>query len=108
VVTIRPGYPPEEKAQNAVLSAQQQFLFCEQSAQNRGVPRNRSVKTNGERYLQDILWKESLLAVKVSTECQTVEELISRLQEKLPQNSAVTRQRNTSTVSCGSSNSGGW
>jgi hypothetical protein len=84
--------------QNAAPSAQQQLPFFEQSVKNHGISRNRSVKTNGERYLQDILWKESLLAVKVSTECQTVAELISRLQEKLPQHSAVTRQRNTSTI----------
>jgi len=48
--------------------------------------------------LQDILWQESLLAVQVSLGCQTVTELISRLQEKLPQNSVVTRRRNTSII----------
>jgi hypothetical protein len=56
------------------------------------------VKFRGKRYLQDILWKESLLAVRVSLDCQTVAELISRLQEKLPQNSLVTRRRNTSII----------
>jgi hypothetical protein len=56
------------------------------------------VKTHGGRYLQDILWQESLLAVKMAVDCQTVAELVSRLQEALPQNSAVTRQRNTSTI----------
>jgi len=48
--------------------------------------------------LQDILWQESLLAVQVSLGCQTVTELLARLQEKLPQNSAVTRRRNTSII----------
>ncbi|HXH08413.1 MAG TPA: hypothetical protein VNP04_01360 [Alphaproteobacteria bacterium] len=39
-----------------------------------------------------------MLAVKVSLDCQTVPELIAGLQEKLPQNSAVTRRRNTNTI----------
>jgi hypothetical protein len=48
--------------------------------------------------LQDILWQESLLAIKLSLDCPTVAELITRVQERLPQNSAVTRRRNTSIV----------
>jgi hypothetical protein len=36
--------------------------------------------------------------VQVSMDCQTTAELVARLPEKLPQNSAVTRQRNTSTI----------
>jgi hypothetical protein len=58
----------------------------------------RSVKREAKRYLQDILWQESLLAIRVALDCQTVAELNARLQEKLPQNSAVTRRRNTSTI----------
>jgi hypothetical protein len=33
-----------------------------------------------------------------TTDCQTTAELVARLPERLPQNSAVTRQRNTSTI----------
>src|SRR5215475_9696191 len=39
-----------------------------------------------------------LLAVQVSMDCRTTAELVARLPEMLPQNSAVTRQRNTSTI----------
>jgi hypothetical protein len=60
--------------------------------------RVRHVKPDGKKYLQDILWQESLLAIKVALDCQTVADLIARLQEKLPQNSAVTRRRNTTTI----------
>jgi hypothetical protein len=41
--------------QNAAPSAQQQLPFFEPSVKNNGIPRKRSVKTNGEHYLQDIL-----------------------------------------------------
>jgi len=60
--------------------------------------RKRRVKADGERYLQNILWEESLLAVKLSLGCQTMGELVSRLRENLPQNSAATRRRNTSII----------
>ncbi|MBI3990395.1 MAG: hypothetical protein HY347_12370, partial [candidate division NC10 bacterium] len=55
-------------------------------------------KASGNRYLQNILWEESLLAVKLSLGCQTMGELVSRLRENLPQNSAATRRRNTSII----------
>ena len=75
---------------------QQPLPFLDRPAE-KAVPA-RSVKHGGKRYLQDILWQESLLAVQASLSCQTIAELIARLQEKLPQNSAVTRRRNTSIV----------
>jgi hypothetical protein len=77
---------------------QQSLPFVTQPVKESVPARNRTVKNHGERYLQDILWKESLLAVKMSVDCQTVAELISRFQESLPQNSPVTRRRNTSTI----------
>jgi hypothetical protein len=77
---------------------QQSLPFQDQPAESAVSARVRSVKRDGKRYLQDILWQESLLAVKVSLGCQTVAELIARLQEKLPQNSGVTRRRNTSII----------
>jgi hypothetical protein len=58
----------------------------------------RRVKPHGKRYLQDCLWQESLLAVKVSLECRSVAELITSLRECLPQNSVETRERNTSII----------
>lgn len=58
----------------------------------------RRVKPHGKRYLQDCLWQESLLAIKVSLECQSVAELLSRLRDRLPQNSVETRERNTSII----------
>lgn len=60
--------------------------------------RKRQVKAGGQRYLQDILWKESLLAIRLSLDCQTVSELATRLRKDLPQNSAATRQRNASII----------
>jgi hypothetical protein len=79
-------------------SIQPLLPFPDQPA-NKALPaRIRSVKRDRQRYLQDILWQESLQAVKVSVDCQTVAELIARLQEKLPQNSAVARRRNTTTI----------
>jgi hypothetical protein len=79
-------------------SIQQPLPFLDQPAEKTVPARARSVKRDGKRYLQDILWQESLLAVQVSLNCQSVADLIARLQEKLPQNSAVTRRRNTSIV----------
>jgi len=76
----------------------QQLAFFELPLDN-AVPRLvRWVKPHGKRYLQDCLWRESLLAVKVSLECQSVAELIPRLRECLPQNSVETRERNTSII----------
>jgi hypothetical protein len=60
--------------------------------------RVRSVKHDGKRSLQDILWQESLLAVKASLGCQTVAELTTRLREKLAQNSAVAQQTPNETA----------
>ena len=71
---------------------QQSLPFQDQPAEKSVSARVRSVKHDGKRYLQDILWQENLLAVKVSLECQTVAELTTRLREKLPQNSAVAQQ----------------
>jgi hypothetical protein len=79
-------------------SIQQSLPFQDRPAEKSMSARARSVKRDGKRYLQDILWQESLLAVKASLDCQAVAELIARLQEKLPQNSAVTRRRNTSII----------
>jgi hypothetical protein len=79
-------------------SIQHPLPFPDQPDEKAESPRAPSVKRDGKRYLQDILWQDSLLAVKVSLDCRTVPELIARLQEKLPQNSAVTRRRNTNTI----------
>ena len=79
-------------------SIQQPLPFLDQPLEKAVPARARSVKRDGKRYLQDILWQESLLAVQVSLNCQSVADLIARLQEKLPQNSAVTRRRNASIV----------
>jgi hypothetical protein len=79
-------------------SIQQPLPFIDQPTDKAVPARARSVKRDGKRYLQDILWHESLLAVKLSLDRQTVAELIARLQEKLPQNSGVTRRRNTSII----------
>lgn len=65
-------------------NAQQLLPFLTQPSEQAIPARVRTVQNHGKRYLQDILWKESLLAVRVSLDCQTVAELISRLQEKLP------------------------
>jgi hypothetical protein len=79
-------------------SIQQPLPFIDQPTDKTVPARARSVKRDSKRYLQDILWLESLLAVQVSLDCWTVTELIARLQEKLPQNSLVTRRRNTSII----------
>jgi hypothetical protein len=77
---------------------QQQLPFLTHPTNSQVSDQHRQVKPYSRRYLQDILWKESLLAIQVSMDCQTTAELVARLPEKLPQNSAVTRQRNTSTI----------
>lgn len=76
----------------------QQLSFFELPLDNAVPPVVRPVKPHGKRYLQDCLWRESLLAVKVSLECHSVAELITRLRERLPQNSVETRERNTSII----------
>jgi hypothetical protein len=83
---------------NAGPAPQQQLPFFTQPTNSQVSDQHRQLKPYSKRYLQDILWKESLLAVQVSMHCQTTTELGARLSEKLPQNSAVTRQRNTSTI----------
>ena len=83
---------------NADPDPQQQLPFFTQPTNLQVSNRHRPVKPCSKRYLQDILWKESLLAVQVSMDCQTIAELVARLPERLPQNSAVTRQRNTNTI----------
>jgi hypothetical protein len=86
--------PPKQTSLRSTDQGIQQSLpFQDQPAEKSVSARVRSVKHDGKRYLQDLLWQESLLAVKVSLECQTVAELTTRLQEKLPQNSALTRRR---------------
>jgi hypothetical protein len=77
---------------------QQQLPFFDLPLDKKVPALVRPVKPNGERYLQDCLWKESLLAVKLSLDCESVAELITRLREYLPQNSVETRERNTSII----------
>ena len=58
-----------------------------------------STATSGKRkHLQSIAWPESLLAVRVSTECSSVKELRHRLWSELPQNSPSSRHRLTSVI----------
>src|SRR5262249_19352861 len=94
----RRGCSGGEKVKNAGPDPQQLLPFCSQPANTPVPTRRRTVKSHSKRYLQDILWQDSLLAAKMSVDCQTIAELASRLQETLPQNSKVTRQRNTSTI----------
>lgn len=98
MVTARQGYSGGGTVKNAGPDSQQLLPFCTQPTNPQVLTRRRTVKSHSARYLQDILWKESLLAVTMSVDCQTIAELASRLQETLPQNSMVTRQRNTSTI----------
>lgn len=94
----RAGHRENPDRRNEAQNAQQQLSFLNQPSDKIMSTRGRTVKSHGGRYLQNVLWKESLLAVKVSLSCQTVAELVSRLQEKLPQNSAATRRRNASVI----------
>lgn len=59
---------------------------------------SRTVKRGAEKHLQDILWPETLFAVRRSLSCQSVAELGDALRSELPQNSANTRSRNTSVI----------
>lgn len=45
------------------------------------------------KHLQEILWEESLQAVRLSLECESRTALAERLRNELPQNSATTRDR---------------
>jgi hypothetical protein len=83
---------------NELSQMPQQLSFFSQPENKAVSARPRVVKRPGERYLQACLWKESLLAVQVSLQCHSVAELVVRLREHLPQNSLVTRERNTSTI----------
>jgi hypothetical protein len=60
-------------------NGQQLLPFLSQPSEQAIPARVPTVKNHGKKYLQDILWKESLLAVRVSLDCQTVAELISCL-----------------------------
>lgn len=97
---LNQGERIEERDQrNPIQNAYQQQLPFFDLPSDKKVPIPvRPVKPHGERYLQDCLWKESLLAIKVSLGCQSVAELIVRLREHLPQNSAETRERNASII----------
>jgi hypothetical protein len=97
IVTVRLGRLGGEKSRNDTQNSQQYLPFFNQPTTT-SVSVRTLVKNHDERYLQDILWEESLLAVKESLSCRTVEELSLHLQEKLPQNSAVTRRRNAGTI----------
>lgn len=97
-MTAQRGYSGGGTVKNAGPDPQQLLPFCTQPTNTRVSTRRRTVKSHTKLYLQDMLWKESLLAVTMSVDCQTIADLSSRLQETLPQNSVVTRQRNTSTI----------
>jgi len=60
--------------------------------------RTRSVKQPGQKTLQDILWSETLQAIRLSTTCSSVLDLVHRLRDELPQNSPISRERHTATV----------
>lgn len=98
IVTAQGGCSGGGRVKNAGSDPQQQLPFFSRPTNTRTLTRRRTVKHHNERYLQDILWKESLLAVTMSVDCETIADLALRLQETLPQNSVVTRQRNTSTI----------
>ena len=61
-------------------------------------PNDSDQPTRKRKYLQDILWNESIQAVKISVECVSRDELAKRLREEFAQNSATTRARHTTTV----------
>ncbi len=58
----------------------------------------RRTKDPIERFLQDILFEETIMAIKIAQEVKSVPELIQRLRNELPQNSPNTRKRNTSII----------
>jgi hypothetical protein len=57
-----------------------------------------TAKSRKQKHLQRISWSESLLAVRLSTECSSIKELRYRLWSDLPQNALSTRRRHTSTI----------
>ena len=57
-----------------------------------------TAKPRKQKHLQRISWSESLLAVRLSTECPSIKELRHRLWSDLPQNSLNTRRRCASTI----------
>jgi hypothetical protein len=57
-----------------------------------------TVKPVKQKHLQSISWSESLVAVRVSTQCSSVKELRRKLWSELPQNSPNTRRRRTSVI----------
>lgn len=57
-----------------------------------------TAKSRKQKHLQRISWSESLLAVRLSTECSSIKQLRHRLWSDLPQNSLNTRRRHTSTI----------
>ena len=57
-----------------------------------------TAKSRKQKHLQRISWSESLLAVRLSTECSSIKQLRHRLWSELPQNSLNTRRRHTSTI----------
>jgi hypothetical protein len=50
------------------------------------------------KHLQEILWEESLQAVRLSLECESRSVLAERLRNELSQNSATTRDRYTTII----------
>jgi hypothetical protein len=57
-----------------------------------------TAKSRKQKHLQRISWSESLLVVRLSTECSSIKELRHRLWSDLPQNSLNTRRRCASTI----------
>jgi hypothetical protein len=51
-----------------------------------------------KKAIQDVLLSEGLLAVKLSVDCQSIEQLAELLKQKLGQNSAETRRRYTQSI----------
>jgi hypothetical protein len=56
------------------------------------------VKSSKRQHLQRISWLESLLAVRLATQCSSMKELRHKLWSELPQNSINTRRRYSSTI----------
>jgi len=65
-----------------------------------------TVRRKEQRHLQDILWAESLQAVRISIECSSVEELTHRLWSELPQNSLNRVQLKVKEASAGGKREG--
>lgn len=67
-------------------------------SRKKGPARARKVKRGEDKHLQDILWPDTIFAVKRSVSCQSIDELGEALRNELPQNSVNTRSRNTSII----------